>query len=124
MRSSDREEKGTLKTANLGERDRNHSCPRPGPTRLHTLRPYTLRPHKHGLVLSHAVPSYQPHTTRSHTTRPHKRHDPTRQHGTVNLTDSFRPSSFCGSDKRLGKTEEKLRSWGKLSTTNGAGARK
>jgi hypothetical protein len=44
MRSSEREEKGALKTANLGERDQNHSCPRPGPTRLHTLRPHTLRP--------------------------------------------------------------------------------
>jgi hypothetical protein len=44
IRSSEREEKGALKTANLGERDRNHSCPRPRPTRLHTLRPHTLRP--------------------------------------------------------------------------------
>jgi hypothetical protein len=35
----EREKKGALKTANLGEKDRNHSCPRPGPTRLHTLRP-------------------------------------------------------------------------------------
>ena len=100
MRSSEREEKGTLKTANLGERDRNHSCPRPGPRRLHTLRPHTLRPHKHGLVLSHAVPSYQPHTT-----LPHKRHDPTRQHGTVNLMDSCRRSCFCGFQTRT---------WGKL----------
>jgi hypothetical protein len=39
MRSSEREEKGALKTANMGERDRNHSGPCPRPTRLHTLRP-------------------------------------------------------------------------------------
>jgi hypothetical protein len=44
MRSSEREEKGALKTANLGERDRNHSCPHPGPTRLHTLWSHMLWP--------------------------------------------------------------------------------
>src|SRR3954447_17285501 len=76
MRLSEREEKRALKTANLGERDRTHSCPCPGPTWPHTLWPHMHGPHstrmtKHGLVLSHAVPFYQPHTTRPHTMRPH-----------------------------------------------------
>jgi hypothetical protein len=44
IRSNEREEKGALKTANLGKRDRNHSCPYSRHTRFHTLRPHTLRP--------------------------------------------------------------------------------
>jgi hypothetical protein len=35
-----------------------------------------------------------------------------------------RSSTGDGSDKGLDKTEEKLRSWGKLSTTNDLRARK
>jgi hypothetical protein len=58
MRSNERAEKGALKTANLGERDRNHSCPRPGPTWLHTLRPHMLRPplHSYDQTRSRPVP--------------------------------------------------------------------
>ena len=69
---------------------------------------------KHGLVLSHAVPSYQPHTTRPHTSARN-----------VQL-NRFLPSELLlrVSNKGLGKTEEKLRSWGKLSTTKDPRARK
>ena len=76
---------------------------------------------KRYLVLSHAVPFYQLHATRAHTTRPHT----SAQHGTVNLTGIL-PSELLlrVSNKDLGKTEEKLRSWGKLSTTKEPRARK
>jgi hypothetical protein len=46
---------------------------------------------KHGLVLSHAVPFYQPHATRPHTTQPHTS---TRKRSTKR--ESSRPSSFWG----------------------------
>jgi hypothetical protein len=60
--------------------------------------------------------------TRSLSTSPTRcgptRRGPTRQHGTVTLTGLL-PSELLlrVSDKGLGKTEEKLMSWGKLSTT-------
>jgi hypothetical protein len=44
---------------------------------------------KRGLVLSHAVPFYQPHATRPHTTRPHT---PARKRSTKQ--ESSRPTSF------------------------------
>jgi hypothetical protein len=34
-------------------------------------RSLSISPTRRGLILSHAVPFYQPHTTRPHTTRPH-----------------------------------------------------
>src|SRR3954451_7298399 len=76
MRSSEREEKGALKTANLGKRDTTHSCPCPEPTRPHTLWPHTLRPplRSYDQTRSRPVPRgpFLPaQMTRPHTTRPH-----------------------------------------------------
>jgi hypothetical protein len=73
---------------------------------------------KRGLVLSHAVPFYQPHTMRPHTTQPHT----SARNGQLT---GILPSELLlrVSDKGLDKTEEKLRSWGKLSTTKDPRAR-
>jgi hypothetical protein len=115
MRSSEREGKGALKTANLGKRDRNHSCQCPGPTRLHTLRSHTLRPHsarmtKHGLILSHAVLFYQPHMMWPHMTRPHSSAWNSQLNGIPPVRapcESFRQGlgENWGKTKELGKTE-------------------
>jgi hypothetical protein len=112
MRSSEREKKGVLKTANLGERDRNHSCPCPRPTWLHTL------------IWPNTVSSCP---TRSLSTSPTRRGPtwcgPTRQHGTVIWTGFLLSELLVRVlEKGLRKTEEKLRSWGKLSTTKDPGA--
>ena len=89
----------------------------PRETKLSSCSRATKRYH----VLSHAVPFYQLHATRAHTTWPHT----SAQHGTVNLTGIL-PSELLlrVSNKDFGKTEEKLRSWGKLSTTKEPRARK
>jgi hypothetical protein len=95
MRSSEREEKGVLKTANLGERDRNHSCPHPGPTRLHTLRPQ-LR--SYDQTRSRPVPR-GPFLSAPHDTAPH---DVAPLISTERSTkrDSSRPSSLWGFQTR------------------------
>ena len=74
---------------------------------------------KRGLVLSHAVPFYQPHATRPHTTRPHT----SARNGKLNGNPPVRAPSE-GFRQGLGKIEEKLRSWGKLSTTKDLRAQK
>jgi hypothetical protein len=74
---------------------------------------------KRGLVLSHAVPFYQPHATRPHTTWPHM----SARNGQLM---GILPSELLlrVSDNGLGKTEKKLTSWEKLSTTKDPRARK
>jgi hypothetical protein len=69
---------------------------------------------KHGLVLSHAVPFYQPHATRPHTSA---------RNGQLTGVLPFE-LLLRVSDNGLGKIEEKLMSWGKLSTTKDLRARK
>jgi hypothetical protein len=105
MRSSEREEKGALETTNLGKRDRNHSCPRPGPTRLHTLRPRTLQPplRSYDQTPSRHVPR-SPFLPAPHDAAPH---DVAPLVSTERSTerDSSRPSSFWGFQTRA---------WGKL----------
>jgi hypothetical protein len=99
MRSSEREEKGALKTANLGERDRNHSCPRPGPTWLHMLRPQLC---SYDQTRSRPVPR-GPFLPAPHDAAPY---DAAPLVSTERSTerDSFRPSSLWGF-----QTWEKLR---------------
>ena len=60
-----------------------------------------------------------PHDATPQTTRPHSS-------ARNSQLDGFLPSELLlrVSDKVLGKTEEKLRGWGKLSTTKEPGARK
>jgi hypothetical protein len=75
------------------------------------------------LVLSHAVPFYQPHATRPHAAPQTTWRNTSAQNVQI---DGFLPSELLlrVSDIGLGKTEEKLRGWGKLSTTNDPRARK
>jgi hypothetical protein len=109
MRSSKREEKCALKTANLGEKDRNHSCPRPRPTRLHTLWHHTLRPplRSYDQTWSRPVPR-GPFLPAPHDAAPH---DVAPLVSTERSTeqDSFRPSSCEGFRQGLEKNWEKTK---------------
>jgi hypothetical protein len=84
-----------------------HGSTRYGPTRY---GPRSARMTKHGLVLSYAVPFYQPHTMRPHTTRPYS----SARNGQLNRIppvwapcEGFRQGlgEKWGKTKELGKTE-------------------
>jgi hypothetical protein len=72
--------------------------------------PRSARMTKHGLVLSHVVPFYQPHTTRPHTTRPHSSAWNSQLNGIPPVRapcEGFRQGlgENWGKTKELGKTE-------------------
>src|SRR3954463_14422730 len=108
MRSSEREEKGALKTANLGERDRTHSCPRPGPTRPHTLWPHMLRPPLRSYDQTRSCPVPRGPFLPAQTTRPHL----PAQNGQLNGIPPVR-APYEGFRQGLGRNREKTKKLGK-----------
>jgi hypothetical protein len=83
------------------------------------IRSISTSPMRRGLVLSHAVPFYQPHAMRPHMTRPHT----SARNGQLNGNPPVRAPSE-GFKQGLGENWGKLSSWEKLSTTKNLRAQK